>query len=98
MTKNKPVHIINNGTIRAAIWHNSNGFFDIVLTKSYLDDSGWCNSHHFAYYDLPTLAMTILDAHTWIQNNEKNFDSKGKLPVITENENNSGSENEEETI
>ena len=98
MTENKPVHVLNNGMIRAAIWFNSNGFFDIVFTKSFKDKQGWCNSHYFAYYDLPTLAMTILDAHTWIQNNEKNFDSKGMLPVITETENNSGSENEEGTI
>lgn len=98
MTENKPIHVLNNGMIRAAIWHNSNGFFNIVFSKTYKDEEGWRNSHHFAFYDLPTLAMTILDAHTWIQNNEKNFDCPGKLPAIAETENKSGSENEEETI
>jgi hypothetical protein len=75
MPKQKPVHEIRLGRIRAAIWENNtqNGtMHSVTITRLYKDDSGWKDSTSFGRDDLPLVAKVADLVHTWIfqQNQE----------------------------
>lgn len=68
-TKNKPVHQIRLGRIKATIWANdtSSGIrHNVNLSRIYKDGEQWKTSDSFGRDDL-LLACKALDlAHTWI--------------------------------
>ena len=68
-TKNRPVHQIRLGRIKAVIWANptSNGTrHNVNVTRIYKDGEQWKSSDSFGRDDL-LLACKALDlAHTWI--------------------------------
>jgi hypothetical protein len=69
MTRNKPVHEIRLGRIRAAIWENStdNGTrHNVTVTRLYKDGDRWKDSASFGRDDLPLLAKVVDRAHSWI--------------------------------
>ncbi len=69
MPKQKPVHEIRLGRIRAAIWENNtqNGtMHSVTITRLYKDDSGWKDSTSFGRDDLPLVAKVADLVHTWI--------------------------------
>ena len=67
--KNKPVHQIRLGRIKAVIWANdttSGTRHNVNLTRIYKDGANWKTSDSFGRDDL-LLACKALDlAHTWI--------------------------------
>jgi len=69
MEKQKPVHQIRLGRIRAAIWANDTEkgtMHNVTLSRTYRGDEGLKNSSSLGRDDL-LLAAKVLDlAHTWI--------------------------------
>jgi len=75
MSKQKPVHEVRLGRIKAAIWENDtqNGTrHNVTFTRLYRDGEQWKDSTSFGRDDLPLLAKVADMAHTWIfeQNRE----------------------------
>jgi hypothetical protein len=68
-TKNRPVHEIRFGRIRAAIWQNEteNGpRHNVTITRLYKDGDEWKDSTSFGRDDLPLVAKVCDQAHSWI--------------------------------
>lgn len=73
-TKNRPVHQVRFGNVRAAIWSNQTErgqMFNVSVTRSYKtkgDDGNdvWADSTSFGRDDLLSLAKALDHAHTWI--------------------------------
>lgn len=67
--KNRPVHEIRFGRIRAAIWQNEtdNGLrHNVTITRLYKDGDEWKDSTSFGRDDLPLVAKVCDQAHSWI--------------------------------
>ena len=67
--KNRPVHEVRFGRIRAAIWQNEteNGpRHNVTITRLYKDGNDWKDSTSFGCDDLPLVAKVCDQAHTWI--------------------------------
>ena len=68
-SKNRPVHEVRFGRIRAAIWQNEteNGpRHNVTITRLYKDGDDWKDSTSFGRDDLPLVAKVCDQAHTWI--------------------------------
>ena len=79
--KQKPVHEIRLGRIKAAIWANEtdNGTrHNVTITRLYKDGDEWKTSTSFGREELPLVAKIADMAHTWIyqQGQESNGDSQ----------------------
>jgi hypothetical protein len=67
--KQKPVHEIRLGRIKAAIWANEtdNGTrHNVTITRLYKDGDEWKTSTSFGREELPLVAKIADMAHTWI--------------------------------
>ena len=67
--KNRPVHEIRLGRIKAAIWENdtqSGTRHNVTITRLYKDDEGWKDSSSFGRDDLPLVEKVADLAHKWI--------------------------------
>jgi hypothetical protein len=67
--KNRPVHEIRFGRIRAAIWLNeteSGPRHNVTISRLYKDGEDWKDSTSFGRDDLPLVAKICDQAHTWI--------------------------------
>ncbi len=68
--KQRPVHEVRIGAIRAAVWENEteNGTrYNVTFTRLYKDDQDrWQDSTSFGRDDLLVLAKVADLAHTWI--------------------------------
>ena len=78
--KQKPVHEIRMGRIKAAIWANEtdNGTrHNVTITRLYKDGDEWKTSTSFGREELPLVAKIADMAHTWIyqQGQESNGDT-----------------------
>ena len=68
-TKNRPVHEIRFGRIRAAIWQNETETgprHNVTITRLYKDGDDWKDSTSFGRDDLPLVAKVCDLAHTWV--------------------------------
>ena len=69
-TKNKPVHEVRLGMIKAAIWKNDteNGGvrYSVNLQRIYKDGEEWKHTDYFGRDELLLLAKVADLAHTWI--------------------------------
>ncbi|MSR55932.1 MAG: hypothetical protein EXS09_22065 [Gemmataceae bacterium] len=79
--KQKPVHEVRLGRIKAAIWANEtdNGTrHNVTITRLYKDGDEWKTSTSFGREELPLVAKVADLAHTWIfqQGQESNGDSQ----------------------
>ena len=79
--KQKPVHEIRLGRIKAAIWANEtdNGTrHNVTITRLYKDGDEWKTSTSFGREELPLVAKIADMAHTWIyqQGQESNGESQ----------------------
>jgi hypothetical protein len=77
--KDKPVHEIRIGAIKAAIWANetTNGTrYNVTLSRLYKEDDQWASTSSFGRDDLLLVAKVADQAHTWVfqQTQEKNTD------------------------
>ena len=81
MKKQKPIHEIRFGAIKAAIWENTtdNGIrHNVTVSRLYKDGEDWKSTDSFGRDDLPLLGKVVDVAHTWIfehQNQEKGASS-----------------------
>lgn len=80
--KQKPVHEVRMGRIKAAIWANEseNGTrHNVTITRLYKDGDEWKTSTSFGREELPLVAKVADLAHSWIylqgQENNGNGDS-----------------------
>jgi hypothetical protein len=69
MSKNKPVHEIRMGRVRAAIWQNETEAgirHNVTFTRLYKDGEQWKDSASFGRDDLPLLEKLAAAAHVWL--------------------------------
>lgn len=69
MSKQKPVHEIRLGAIKAAIWENETTAgtrHNVTLSRLYRDDEGWKQTESFGRDDLPLVVKVADQAHSWI--------------------------------
>lgn len=69
MPKDKPVHEVRMGAVKAAIWKNStqNGFrYNTTLTRLYRDGDAWKSTDSLGRDDLFTAAKVLEKAAYWI--------------------------------
>jgi len=72
--KNRPVHEVRFGSVRAVIWSNQTEhgpMFNVTVSRSYKAKDGdgkdvWRDSDSFGRDDLLVLAKALNDAHTFI--------------------------------
>lgn len=67
--KNRPVHEIRLGRIKAAIWENetpSGSRHNVTVSRLYKDEEGWKDSTSFGRDDLPLVVKVADQAHSWI--------------------------------
>jgi hypothetical protein len=70
-SRNRPVHEVRIGFVRASIWENTNGEVtrhNVTLCRFYKDKEGdqWKTTESFGRDDLLVLAKVADTAHTWI--------------------------------
>lgn len=69
MSKDKPVHEVRLGAIKAAIWKNDtqNGVrYNTTFSRLYKDGEEWKATDSFGREDLLIVAKIADQAHTWI--------------------------------
>ena len=67
--KQKPIHTIRLGTIRAAIWENKSEnatYYNVTLSRRYKSGEEWKNSDSFSRDDLLLVAKVADEANSWI--------------------------------
>jgi len=67
--KQKPVHEVRLGAIKAAIWKNeteSGPRFNTTFSRLYKDGDEWASTDSFGRDDLLALGKVADLAHTWI--------------------------------
>lgn len=68
--KQKPVHEIRLGRIRAAIWANQTDsreiWFNVMVSRLYRDGDRWQDSPTFRRDDLPLVSKVVNMAYVWI--------------------------------
>lgn len=73
--KNKPVHEIRLGAVKAAIWANDTKFgvrHAATFQRVYKDGEEWKTTDSFNREDLPLLVKVADMAHTWIYQESRN--------------------------
>src|SRR5260221_12895461 len=83
MAKQKPIHEVRLGLIKAAIWKNdtdSGVRYNGTFSRLYKDGDEWLSTESFGRDDLLVLAKVADLAHTWIhlQSQEENGEKRGK--------------------
>ena len=72
--KQKPVHQVRIGSVKAAIWVNSTESgvrHNVTFERLYKSDDEWKQTQSFGRDDLLVLAKVADQAHTWIFENAK---------------------------
>lgn len=68
-TKQKPIHEIRLGSVKAAIWQNETTAgtrHNVTVSRLYKDGDQWKQTESFGRDDLPLLAKVIDRAHDFI--------------------------------
>jgi hypothetical protein len=79
--KQRPVHEIRLGRIRAAIWANQNDngtWYNVTLSRSYKDGDDWRSSSSFGRDELLTLAKVADLANSWIHEQSQTGNGNGR--------------------
>lgn len=69
MPKQKPVHKVRLGSVKAAIWENqtdSGTRYNVTVSRIYKDGDEWKSTDSFGRDDLLLLGKVCDEAHTWI--------------------------------
>ena len=75
-SKDKPIHEVRIGTIKAAVWKNEiNGGivrYNVTFSRVYRDQDQWKSTDSFGRDDLLVLAKVADQAHSyiWVQNQQ----------------------------
>lgn len=80
--KQKPIHEVRLGAIKAAVWKNEteNGVrFNVTLSRIYKDGDKWNSTDSFGRDDLLLVAKVADQAHSWIcqEAQEQSANSQG---------------------
>lgn len=73
--KNRPVHVVRFGSIKAVVWRNettAGPICNVTVSRSYKDGDQWKESNSFGYDDLLPLAKCLDLAHSWIHDAKEN--------------------------
>jgi hypothetical protein len=76
--KNKPVHEVRLGRIKAAVWANtgeSGVWYSVVISRLYKDGDQWKRSESFSRDDLPLVIKVADLVHTWIYEHQGTSDA-----------------------
>ncbi len=68
-TKQKPIHEVRFGAIKAAVWKNDTASgvrYNATLSRLYKDGDDWKSTDSFGRDDLLVLAKVADQAHSWI--------------------------------
>ena len=79
-SKQKPVHEVRLGRIKAAIWENEtqNGsLYNVTFSRLYKDGDDWKDSTSFGRDDLPLLVKVADMCHTWIFTHKRDDNGNG---------------------
>jgi len=82
-TKEKPIHEVRIGAIKAAVWRNdtSNGVrYNVTLSRLYKDkeDNQWKSTDSFGRDDLLVVAKVADSAHSWISQQAQEKDAESR--------------------
>ena len=86
--KQKPIHEVRLGTIKAAVWKNeteSGVRYNVTFSRIYKDGDDWKSTDSFGRDDLLLLSKVADLAHTWIFAQAQDNESAGK-PASREND------------
>ena len=68
-TKNKPIHEVRLGHIKAAVWRNDTEAgvrYNVTFNRLYKDGDTWKSTDSFGRDDLLLLAKAADQTHSWI--------------------------------
>jgi hypothetical protein len=81
-TKQKPIHEVRLGSIKAAVWKNETEAgvrYNVTFSRIYKDgDQNWQSTDSFGRDDLLQVAKVADLAHSWIFQQGQSEDSGGK--------------------
>lgn len=80
MSKNKPVHEVRLGVVKAAIWANETDAgvrHNVTFQRIYKDGDEWKTTESFGRDELPLVAKVADLAHTWIYREGRNGNGNG---------------------
>ena len=86
MPKDKPVHEVRLGAIKAAIWRNDTEKgvrYNTTFTRLYRDGEEWKHTDSFGRDDLLVLGKVADETHSWIHAQSQGQDEReenGKRP------------------
>ena len=82
MAKDKPVHEVRLGSIKAAVWKNDTEKgvrYNTTFSRIYRDGDEWKSTDSFGRDDLLVLAKVSDLAHSWIhEQSQEEQEEKGK--------------------
>ena len=81
--KQRPVHEIRLGRIRAAIWANQNDngtWYNVTFSRSYKDGDEWRSSASFGRDELLTLSKVADLANSWIHERSQSNGRESEEP------------------
>ena len=74
-TKQKPVHTVRMGKVKASIWANQSDKgitrHNVTVCRIYKAGDEWKESSSFGRDEIPLLAKVLDQAHTWMFENSK---------------------------
>ena len=86
MPKDKPIHEVRMGMIKAAVWKNDtqNGvLYKATFSRIYRDGNEWKTTESFGRDDLLVLAKVADQAHSWIHmQSQEDRDDNGRRPSL----------------
>jgi hypothetical protein len=80
-TKQKPIHEVRLGRIKAAVWRNEtdNGVrYNATFSRVYKDGDNWKSTDSFGRDDLLLLSKVADQAHSWIFQQTQDENGAGK--------------------
>lgn len=83
MRKDKPVHEVRMGAVKAAIWKNdteSGVRFNVTFSRLYKDGEEWRSADSFGRDDLLLLGKVADRAHSWIHDQGQTDEKDSAAP------------------
>src|ERR1035441_6983491 len=79
--KQKPIHEVRLGTIKAAVWRNETEAgvrYNVTFSRIYKDGDTWNSTDSFGRDDLLLLSKVADQTHSWIFEQSQGEDSASK--------------------
>ena len=79
--KQKPIHEVRLGTIKAAVWRNETEAgirYNVTFSRIYKDGETWNSTDSFGRDDLLLLSKVADQTHSWIFAQAREDESAGK--------------------